>query len=165
MKKYTIYMVCFLLFLSCYSSKSSSIITVTTNLYDSFNIDSINHVFEKKQFPFTLNRDGEYVKLHINPYVVITECYGGAYLYSVTRTKDFYIFYIPEYIVGYDICLIYDKMHSTMYKTEEYNDESQTYKTLYDSIDLKNNTIDILYEDGKIDKIRFSICTTDTITL
>ena len=153
-----------ILLISCNNFKCNPK-TIIINLCEPYKTDSINHLFKDNQLPFKCSKNEELENLYINQYVISMNKDSGYCLYSITDSKDFFLFYMPENIVGYDICFIYDKAHLTLYQTEEHNHDVREYTILYETYNLFNHSIDILFKNGQKERIHFKKCTDNRILL
>ena len=110
------------------------------------------------------NEDDEFDTLFVGKYVIIEEKIGHS-LWAITDMPDYYLLDIAEYLCGYSIGLIYNKAHSTLYQTEEFDLNSNGYHVLYETCDFDDCTIDVKYEDESEEKVHFRKCFSDTIRL
>lgn len=156
---------CIILVIGC-SMGSKNPRTIITNLYESPSTDSLNHVLQKQNIAIRIatNEDDEPDTLFVGKYVVIEEEIGHS-VWAITDMSDYYWLDIPEYLCGYSIGLVYDKAHSTLYQTEKFDLNGEGYHVLYEACNFDDCTIDVKYKDDSVEKVHFSKCVSDTITL
>ena len=139
---------------------------IYVDLCESYPIDSVNQVLATQQIPMIFLEKEETCALKIDKYVIIISKEEGPCISSIVETQAYYMIISTEYyVVGYDISLIYDKIHSVLYKTKLYNLNYMPYKVEYETCDFNIGTIDVIYEDNSIEHIKFNKCTSDTIRL
>lgn len=139
---------------------------IYVDLCESYPIDSVNHVLAIQHMPIKFLEEKEACKLKIDKYVIVMSKEEGPCISSIIETQNYYMIISTEYnVVGYDISLIYDKVHSAMYQTKLYNLNYMLYNVGYETCDFNKGTIDVIYEDNSIEHVYFSKCTSDTIRL
>ena len=165
MMRKLLYCSCIILFTSCFiGSKSPQ--TIVTNLYESPSTDSLNQVLQRQNIAIRIstNEDDGVDTLFVGKYVIIEEKIGHS-LWAITDMPDYYLLDIAEYLCGYNISLIYNKAHSTLYQTEEFDLNNNGYHVLYETCDFNDCTIEVKYEDESEEKVHFRKCVSDTIRL
>ena len=160
-----LYCVCIIMFASC-SMGFRNPKTIVTNLYESPSIDSLNQVLQEQNIAVRIasTEDAEFDTLYVGKYVVIEERIGYG-LWAITDMPDYYWLDISEYLCGYSIGLIYNKVQSTLYQTEKFDLNGDGYHVLYKTCNFDDCTIDVKSEEERVEKIHFIQCISDTIRL
>lgn len=114
--------------------------TIRINSYENIDmddakkIDSINSILNTKSFPFYLTNENCNLVLNTQDNIysihIVDDCNAIAYsLYSISQVDNYYLIYITEYLVGYDLCFIYDGVE--LYKTPEFNLNNEPFRFVY----------------------------------
>ncbi len=147
---------------SLYSTKPQEIYT---NLYETNSADSINTVLELQNIPIKFNQENGIESLSLGKYVVTIDEMGYCF-HTIVNTQNYYLILVPEYIVGYDICFIYNKENSLMYMTDIYNLDNKPYEIQYETCNFEDLSISVLYQKSHSkEKIHFSKCISNIIRL
>lgn len=157
--------ICLCLFLAC-SCQIRHPITIFTNLCEETNLDSINNMLSLHRDSISLKENGEAETiLSLYNYTIVVSTQGYCF-YSVVDVRDYYLINVSEYIVGYDLLYIYDKLQCLMYQSEIFNLDGMPYVVQYKTCNFNDCSIKINYKENKrIETIHFYPCVSDTIIL
>ncbi len=160
-----VYMLCLIL-LSCCGSYGKKPKEIIVNTCESFTADSINGELIAQNIPMKFNKDDAMIKLTIGKYVIMVSDEDGPCFSTIIETPDCYFIILTEYyVVGYDLCFIYNKARSIMYQTDLYNLNYMPYDIQCETFNFKDCTMNVIYEDENTENVHFSKCISDTINL
>lgn len=137
-------------------------VEIRTNMYDSFNADSINNIFAEYDLPLYFT---DYNLSICDKYQLCVDTVDwGETIEVISVMNSMYVIYVPEYIVGYDLWFFYDLKTNQLYQTGPMLEDD--YVWLYATLDFSKPSISAQFYGDSIEKrVNLFMCETDTIRL
>jgi hypothetical protein len=165
--KRILYLLCLLLTVSCHIGKNYPKVVWVDMCESVFPVDSANEALAAQKIPMKFAEEGNIGMLLLDKYVIMIDKEDALCICSIEETRDLYVINAQDYLIaGFNISIIYDKEHATIYKTDAYNTDQDGFNMRYETCDFDNGTIEVQYfSDNSIEKVHFSKCTSDTVKL
>lgn len=131
----------------------------------SIDVDSVNSLLRKNDFPFSVKEEGGEVGpsrslVYVNSVTVFHSEYTSPEYVSLIRraTQDDtqYGIVISEDVVGLDYWLFIFSNDSTIYVTDKFNENAEPYEMEDDISSCRNGFITVKYQSGIVQRVKCS---------